>query len=107
MNGFVRFSHAPVFDTAIAWEYMTVMRATPCAHVLFGLQAACGLLLIASVFVPTALTIVAGHLFNIYMFHTSLDPSRSLSTMIVTILLGHDVCEVPARIRGTSSSLNG
>ncbi len=68
MNGFFRFSHAAAFDTAIAREYMAVMQATPYAHILFGLQMACGLLLIANVFVPAALTILAGYLFN--MSHT-------------------------------------
>jgi uncharacterized membrane protein YphA (DoxX/SURF4 family) len=78
--------HAPSFGTEIAREYMKVMQATPYAHVLFGLQALCGLLLIAGVFVPLALTILAGYLFNIYMFHLFLDPSRSLSTVVVTVL---------------------
>jgi putative oxidoreductase len=54
INGFVRFSHEPSFATSIARQYMAVMQATPYAHVLFGLQMVCGLMLIAGVFVPVA-----------------------------------------------------
>jgi uncharacterized membrane protein YphA (DoxX/SURF4 family) len=85
LNGLVR---APSFDTTIAREYMTVMRATPYAHVLFALQITCGLLLIAGIYVPIALTILAGYIFNIYMFHIFLDPSFSTSTVMVTVLWG-------------------
>jgi uncharacterized membrane protein YphA (DoxX/SURF4 family) len=46
-NGFFRFGHTDPFATPIAREYMTVMLATPYGHILFGLQIACGLLLIA------------------------------------------------------------
>jgi uncharacterized membrane protein YphA (DoxX/SURF4 family) len=78
MNGLVRFGHTPSFNTSAAREFMAVMQATPYAHVLFGLQVVCGVLLIADVFVPLALTVLAGYLFNIYMFHIFMDPSRSI-----------------------------
>jgi uncharacterized membrane protein YphA (DoxX/SURF4 family) len=84
-NGFFRFGHTDPFATPIAREYMTVMLATPYGHILFGLQIACGLLLIAGVFVPVSLTILAGYIFNIYMFHIFLDQSKSLSTVAVTV----------------------
>lgn len=37
-------------------------------------------------FVPVALTILAGYLFNIYRFHIFLDPSRSSSIVVATVV---------------------
>jgi uncharacterized membrane protein YphA (DoxX/SURF4 family) len=86
INGFVRF-HSPGFATPIAREYMAVMQATPYGHVLFGLQILCGLMLIAGVFVPVALTILAGYIFNIYMFGIFLDPMLNpMPVIAVTVL---------------------
>jgi hypothetical protein len=65
---------------------MTVMQATPYGHVLYGLEIVCGILLIAGVFVPVALTILAGYIFNIYMFRIFPDPSLSPWPVIVTVL---------------------
>jgi hypothetical protein len=45
--------------------------------VIFGLQIVCGLLLLARLFVPIALTILAGYLFNIYIFHLLFDHTFS------------------------------
>jgi hypothetical protein len=55
-NGFVRFGRAPSFETAVARDYLAVMPATPYGHILFGLQILWGLLVIADLFVPLALT---------------------------------------------------
>jgi hypothetical protein len=44
------------------------------------------LLLLARVFVPIALTILAGYLFNIYMFHIFLDRTFSPLALAVTVL---------------------
>lgn len=86
INGFGRF-HSPAFGTPIAREYMVVMQATPYGHVLFGLQILCGLTLIAGVFVPVGLTILAGYIFNIYMFRIFLDPTLNpMPVMVVTVL---------------------
>ena len=62
------------------------MLATPYGHVLFALQMICGVALICDLFVPLALTILAAYLFNIYMFHLFLDPSKSGSTVLATLL---------------------
>ncbi|HXM12516.1 MAG TPA: hypothetical protein VN946_21370 [Terriglobales bacterium] len=78
--------HASSFGTPTAREYMTVMQATPYGHVLYGLEIVCGILLIAGVFVPVALTILAGYIFNIYMFRIFPDPSLSPWPVIVTVL---------------------
>jgi putative oxidoreductase len=86
LNGFFRFGHAAPFETAIARQYMDVMLATPYGDVLFALQVLCGIALLCNLFVPLALTILAAYLFNIYMFHLFLDPSRSGSTILATLL---------------------
>jgi putative oxidoreductase len=86
LNGFLRFLHEPSFKTPVARELMAVMHATPYGHVLFGLQIVCGLLLLARLFVPVALTILAGYLFNIYMFHLFLDHTFNPSVLLVSVL---------------------
>jgi uncharacterized membrane protein YphA (DoxX/SURF4 family) len=86
LNGSFRFGHTAPFATAIAREYMAVMLATPYGHILFALQVVCGLALIFDAFVPLALSILAAYLFNIYMFHLFLDPSKSGSTIAATVL---------------------
>lgn len=86
IDHFVHSGHAPSFGTLLAREYMAVMQATPYGHVLYALEIVCGLVLIAGVFVPVALTILAGYIFNIYMFRVFLDPSLSPWPVIVTVL---------------------
>ena len=65
---------------------MTVMQGTPFGHTLFGLQIVCGLLLLARWFVPIALTVLAGFLFNIWMFHLFLDRAFSPLSLLATAL---------------------
>jgi putative oxidoreductase len=85
LNGFIHFGHAVTFKTEIARQFMTVMSATPYGHFLFGLQIVCGVLLLLGLFVPAAVTVLAGYFFNIYMFHIFFDPSRASVTVIATI----------------------
>jgi putative oxidoreductase len=86
VNGFIRFLHEPSFKTSAARELMTVMETASYGHVLFALQIVCGLLLLARIFVPIALTILAGYLFNIYMFHLLLDSAFSPLALVATVL---------------------
>jgi|HubBroStandDraft_1064217.scaffolds.fasta_scaffold128584_2 uncharacterized membrane protein YphA (DoxX/SURF4 family) len=62
INHFVHSGHEPSFGTPRAREYMAVMQATPYGQVLYAIEIVCGLGLIAWVFVPVALTILAGYI---------------------------------------------
>jgi hypothetical protein len=86
LNGFFRFLHQPSFKTAAARELMVVMQATTSGHVLFGLQIVCRFLLLARLFVPIALTILAGYLFNIYIFHVFLDHTLNPLALFAGVL---------------------
>ena len=86
LNGFFRFLPQRPFTAAAARELMMVMQATPYGHVLFGLQTVCGFLLLARLFVPLALTILAGYLFNIYMFHMFLDHTFNPLALLASVL---------------------
>lgn len=86
LNGFFRFLPQRPFTAAAARELMMVMQATPYGHVLFGLQVVCGLLLLARLFVPFALTILAGYLFNIYAFHLFLAHTFNPLALVVSVL---------------------
>ena len=85
LNGLLHFLHDPSFKTAVARSYMQI-QSTPYGQILFALQIVCGLLLLARVFVPLTLTILAAHLFNIWMFHLFLDHSFSPLALIATAL---------------------
>jgi uncharacterized membrane protein YphA (DoxX/SURF4 family) len=88
LNGFIHLRPPILFKTAVAQQYMAVMQATPYGHVLFALQLVCGVLLLARLFVPFALIVLAAYLFNIYMFHLFLDHTFSPLALIVTVLWG-------------------
>jgi hypothetical protein len=62
------------------------MQADPYGHVLFGLQIVCGFLLPARLFVPVTLTVLAGFLVNIDMFHILLDHSFNPSALFAGVL---------------------
>jgi putative oxidoreductase len=54
--------------------------------VVFALQLACGLLLLANRFVPLALTVLGPILFNILLFHSCMAPSGLPFATFVTLL---------------------
>ena len=72
LNGFLNFIHQPPLPSpAMSW-----MRATPPAymHAVFVVQLACGLLLLAGVYVPLALVVLAPVIVNILLFHATMAP---------------------------------
>jgi uncharacterized membrane protein YphA (DoxX/SURF4 family) len=78
--------HAPSFSTELANQYMAVMQATPYGHVLFAGQILCGLLLIADLFAPMALIVLAAYLFNIFMFHIFIEPGHYALALVLAVL---------------------
>ena len=75
---------APSSGADLVHQYTTVMRATPYGFVLSAVQALCGMLLIADLFAPFALIVIAANLFNIFMIHIFLEPGTYGLAMAVT-----------------------
>ena len=84
LNGFLNFIKQPPMPApAAAW-----MQATPPAylHAVFAVQLACGLLLLAGVFVPLALVVIAPVIVNILLFHATMAPGGLVPGVVAAAL---------------------
>jgi hypothetical protein len=74
LNGFFHFLPMPPPANPLALQYLTVVTMSHYMVLIFLLQLIAGLLLLANRFVPLALTLLAGVLFNILLYHLTMDP---------------------------------
>ena len=84
LNGFLHFiPMQPMPAAAANW-----MRAMPPAYMaaVFGVQLACGLLLLAGAFVPLALVVIAPVIVNILLFHGTMAPQGIAPGVIAAAL---------------------
>lgn len=85
LNGFLHFlPMSPVPQLAL--QFVGALVQSHYMVVVFALQLAAGLLLLANRYVPFALTILGPILFNILLFHVTMAPSGLPLAVIVTIL---------------------
>ena len=73
LNGFLNFIAVPP-PTGIGGQYMGALFVSHYLAVVFALELAAGVLLLANRFVPLALTILAPILVNIALFHLFMAP---------------------------------
>jgi putative oxidoreductase len=74
LNGFLNFLHAPM-PTGSAGQYMGVLFVTHYIHVVFLVQLLGGLLLLSGQFIPLALVLLGPVIFNILLFHVTMQPA--------------------------------
>ncbi len=74
LNGFFHFIHQPPPANALALQFFGAGSASHFAAFFFAVQILGGLLLLAGLFVPLALTLLAAVLYNILAFHLTLEP---------------------------------
>lgn len=74
LNGFLHFLPMPP-QPGLAGEYFTVLASSNYMVLVFLLQVAGGVLLLANRFVPLALTLLGPVLVNILLFHILLAPA--------------------------------
>ena len=74
LNGFLHFLHQPP-PSGLALQYLTVMSQSHIMAFVFAVQLVSGLLLLAGVFVPLALALLAPVIVNILLFHLTMAPS--------------------------------
>ncbi len=86
LNGFFHFIPQPPPANPLAGQFFVAMSASHYMVPVFFLQLACGLLLLAGRFVPLALTVLAGIIFNILTFHIAMDPKGLGAGIFVAIL---------------------
>jgi uncharacterized membrane protein YphA (DoxX/SURF4 family) len=77
LNGFLQFIHQPPPSNPLAVQFLVAVSASHFATFFFAIQLAGGLLLLAGVFVPLALTLLAAELYNILAFHLTLAPGAA------------------------------
>ena len=86
LNFFLNFIPAPPPEPGFAGDFFKVFVGSGYAHVIGAVQLLCGLLLLAGRFVPLALTILAGTIFNILVFHILMAPAAIGPGIVVALL---------------------
>jgi putative oxidoreductase len=85
LNGFFNFLHMPG-PTGVAAQFFGAIFASHLYVVIFLLQIAPALLLLANRYVPLALTILGPIIFNIVCFHAFMAPAGLPLAILVTAL---------------------
>jgi putative oxidoreductase len=85
-NFFFHFIPTPPPPPGLVGDYIKVFVASGYADVIGAMQLLCGLLLLIGRFVPLALTILGGVIFNILAFHILMDPRGIGPGIVVTLL---------------------
>jgi putative oxidoreductase len=86
LNFFLNFIPAPPPPPGLAGDFFKVFTTSGLAHVIGAVQLLCGLLLLIGRFVPLALTILAGMIFNILAIHILMAPSGIGPGIVVALL---------------------
>jgi putative oxidoreductase len=85
-NFFLHFIPQPPPPPGLAGDYFKVFAASGYMYVVGALQLLSGLLLLIGRFVPLALTILAGMIFNILVFHVLMAPEGLPIAIVVAVL---------------------
>lgn len=85
-NAFLRFLPMPPAPENLAGDFMKVFFASGYVYVIGGFQLIAGLLLLIGRFVPLALTILAGIIVNILVFHILMAPEGFGPAIVVTVI---------------------
>lgn len=89
LNGFLNFLHAPL-PAGLAGTFLQVLFASHFILFVSAVQVIAGVLLLVNCFVPLALALLAPVLYNILVFHITMQPSGlppGLFAMILWIFL--------------------
>jgi putative oxidoreductase len=85
LNGFLHFIPMPP-PSGLAGQYFAAVSASHYIVAIFFFQLVCGILLLVNQFVPLALTVLAGVITNIVLFHITMAP-EGLPLALITLLL--------------------
>jgi putative oxidoreductase len=86
LNGFLNFIPQPPPTNPLAVQFFVAVSASHFAAFFFALQVLGGLLLLSGYFVPLALTVLAGELYNILAFHITLSPATIAPALVACVL---------------------
>ena len=85
LNGFLNFLHAPL-PAGLAGTFLHVLIASHFVVFVSAVQVIAGALLLVNRFVPLALALLAPVLYNILVFHITMQPSGLPPGLFATIL---------------------
>ena len=85
-NAFLHFLPMPPPPPNLAGDFIKVFFASGWVYVIGGFQVLGGLLLLIGRFVPLGLTILAGIIVNILVFHALMAPEGFGPAIVVTVL---------------------
>ena len=85
LNGFLNFMHAPL-PPGLAGTFLGTLVASHFVWFVAGVQVICGALLLVNRFVPLALALLAPVLYNILVFHITMQPSGLPPGLFASIL---------------------
>jgi len=74
LNGFLNFMHGPL-PPGLAGTFLSTLEASHFVYFVAGVQVIAGALLLMNRFVPLALALLAPVLYNILVFHITMQPS--------------------------------
>jgi putative oxidoreductase len=86
LNGFLNFIHQPPPTNPLAIQFFVAISASHFAAFFFAIQLIGGLLLLAGIFVPLALTLLAAELYNILAFHLTFAPAGIAPALLASAL---------------------
>ncbi|TAM57673.1 hypothetical protein EPN52_12525 [bacterium] len=87
MNGFVPFMPNPTFIPPTAAAFAGAMASSHFSYFVFGVQVACGVLLLVNRWVPLAIVALAAVLANILAFHITMWPQTLVPMPLLTLIL--------------------
>jgi len=85
LNGFLNFMHAPL-PPGLAGTFLSTLVASHFVYFVAGVQVIAGALLLVNRFVPLALALLAPVLYNILVFHITMQPSGLPPGLFASIL---------------------
>jgi putative oxidoreductase len=86
LNGFLHFIPMGPPPTGLAGQYLAALAISHCLPVVFAFQLVAGILLLVNRYVPLALTILAGIIVNILLFHLFMSPGGLPLAVFAAIL---------------------
>ena len=86
LNGFLNFIHQPQPTNPLELLFFGAIIASHFAAFFFAGQVLGGLLLLFGLFVPLALTVLAGELYNILAFHLTMAPEGIAPALVACVL---------------------
>ena len=86
LNGFLHFIPQPPPPNPVAIQFLVAVSTSHFAAFFFLLQVLGGLLLLFGVFVPLALTVLAGEIYNILAFHLTMAPGSIAPALVACVL---------------------